>query len=64
MAKKISYNTKTSEELTSELSKLRASFNESARKIRQGKEIKEYRATRKNIARVLTAMNAKRSTNA
>jgi ribosomal protein L29 len=64
MTKKISYNTKTQEELAADLSKLRASVTDNARKIRQGKGLKEYRTDRKNLARVLTALNAKRSTNA
>lgn len=57
MAKKISYNTKKPEELKAELAKLKETMRAQTIKSFQGKNTKEYRIARKNIARVLTAMN-------
>lgn len=57
--KKTSYNEKAHEELVLELAKLRGSLrNLSIEKMKSGKA-KDYRTARKNIARVLTAMQAK-----
>jgi len=56
--KKIKYNEKTPEELTLELAKLRGSIRQAqAAKLKTGNAT-EYRTTRKNIARILTAMKA------
>lgn len=52
--KKNSYHTKTKEELTIELKALRASVQ----KLQQDKKSKDYSVARKNVARVLTAVNA------
>lgn len=62
MAKKTSYNEKSVAELHDELAKLRAQLREQAIGIMQGRNVKEYRITRKEIARVLTALSL--STNA
>ncbi len=55
--KKTSYNEKSREELVLELAKLRSGLTKAKiEKMKTGKAV-EYRTTRKNIARVLTAMN-------
>lgn len=56
--KKTSYNTKTREELESDLKALRATIAAAVAKSRAGKNTKEYVVARKNVARVLTALNA------
>jgi ribosomal protein L29 len=56
MTKNISYNGKPAEELQKELVDLRGKLrNEQLEKLKTGKA-KGYRTTRKNIARVLTAL--------
>jgi ribosomal protein L29 len=57
MTKKISYNTKSPEELTVELGKLRTAQQAFGMKV-GAKDIAGYRKDRKNIARILTAMNS------
>lgn len=62
MAKKTSYNEKTAEDLNKDLSSFRAIVREhQAKALQGGKNSKTYREARKNVARILTAMN--RSTN-
>ncbi len=56
--KKTSYNGKTKEALSSELKTLRTTIATVVAKGRAGKNLKDYVVARKNIARVLTAMNA------
>lgn len=56
--KKTSYNTLSRPELMAELATLKASIQASVSKMQSGKNSKEYVAARKNVARVLTAMNA------
>lgn len=58
MAKKISYNGKALEELQVELNKLRGELHQEQQKVMQGKSVKDYRLARKNIARVMTAINS------
>ena len=57
MAKKVSYNGKPYAELQTELAKLRLSLRDATMQMMQGKGMKDYRMTRKSIARILTAMN-------
>jgi len=58
MAKKETYNGKPKEELVLELAKLRESLRSlQAEKLKTG-SAKNYREAKKNIARVLTAMNS------
>lgn len=58
MAKKTTYNDKTHEALILELAKLRDGLSTArAEKHKTGKAL-AYRTTRRNIARILTAMNA------
>jgi len=57
MAKKTSYKGKTAQELNPELLNLRKEQGENALKIMQGRNVKEYRTNKKNIARVLTELN-------
>ncbi len=59
--KKESYNTKTKDELETELKKLRTTVSSAVSKMSGGKNTKEYVVARKNIARVLTALNAQSS---
>jgi ribosomal protein L29 len=59
MAKKTSYNSKSHEELVLELSKLRGKLPDALMEKRKTGKAKDYRETRKDIARVLTALNAK-----
>lgn len=60
--KKISYNLKTREELIADLKNLRSSLHAKIVKSPAAKNSKEYTSARKNIARVLTALNSKSST--
>ena len=55
--KKVSYNQKSKEELTVELATLRSALRAMTIKAVQGKNTPLYRTTRKNVARVLTAIN-------
>ena len=58
MAKKISYNTMSKEELILELTKHKSTLRGfSIEKAKTG-HAKEYRATRKTVARIMTAINA------
>jgi ribosomal protein L29 len=57
MKKKNTYNEKTTEDLNKELKTLKATLAEHKRKAIQGKDITSYRSARKNVARVLTALN-------
>jgi ribosomal protein L29 len=59
MTKKISYNEKPHEELVLELATLREKLGPARLEKRKSGKALDYRTTRKNIARVLTAMNAK-----
>ena len=61
MAKKTSYNEKSHDTLVTELVKLREDLNKARLEKRKTGKAKDYRTTRKNIARVLTAMNAKKA---
>ncbi len=56
--KKISYTNKSAEELRSELSTLRHTLYDTVTKSQKGKNSATYHQTRKNIARVQTAINA------
>ena len=56
--KKTSYNTHTRAELMAELATLKATIQSSVAKMQSGKNSKEYTQARKNVARVLTALNA------
>jgi ribosomal protein L29 len=56
--KKISYNTKTKAELTTELKSLKATIQAAVGSAQRAKNTNEYVVARKNVARVLTAMNA------
>ena len=59
MAKKTSYNEMSAADLAAEIAKLRTTLREHAGKNRRAtSHIAEYRVTRKNIARALTAQNA------
>ena len=61
MKKKTSYNERSNEELVLELAKLRSALRGAqAQKVKTGNAL-EYRTTRKNIARVLTAMQAQKT---
>ncbi len=61
MAKKISYNTKSHEELALELAKVKGTLRTLAiEKLKSGKP-NEHRTARKNVARILTAMNAQKA---
>ncbi len=60
MTTKNSYNTKDIAALTLELATLRAAQGANKRKAAQGRNINEYRANKKNIARILIAMNTTR----
>lgn len=58
MTNKDSYNTKSAAELNEELKKLKGTLRDlQAEKLKTG-NAKNYRTTRKNIARILTALNA------
>ena len=60
MAKKISYNEKTHEELVLELASMRDSLRSlSLEKAKTGKAT-AYRTARKNIARILTALRGQK----
>lgn len=59
MAKKTSYNGKDVATLESELKALRAAQATDKRSAMRGRNLKEYRANKKNIARILTALNLK-----
>ena len=54
--KKVSFNSKSVEELQADLAKLRGELRAYIVKGVQGKMAKGYTTTRKNIARVLTAI--------
>lgn len=58
MAKKISYNGKSREELILELVKGREAVQAGYLAKRKGGKVKEYHDARKTVARILTAMNA------
>jgi ribosomal protein L29 len=58
MATKDTYNGKPVSELTKELTTLRALVREHQSKMMQSKGVKEYRNARKNIARILTALQS------
>lgn len=60
--KKVTYNNKTQDELKAELSKLKSVVRTAIAKTSMGKNNKEYTLARKNIARVLTAINNPAST--
>ncbi len=55
--KKTEYKTKSHEELEAELATLRATVAQAVAKGPAGKNTKEYRQARKNIARALTALS-------
>jgi ribosomal protein L29 len=59
MAKKTSYTGKDVAALEKELKELRAANAENMRGAMRGRNIKEYRANKKNIARILTVLNTK-----
>lgn len=61
MAKKTSYNGKSHEALVLELAKLRETLGHAHAEKRKSGKAKAYRTARKDIARVLTAMNAKQA---
>jgi|GEM_PF-7130195 len=56
--KKTQYKTMNSKDLEAELKTLRATLAKTIAKGRAGKNTKEYVVTRKNIARVMTALEA------
>jgi ribosomal protein L29 len=58
MAKKTTYNDKTNEALVLELAKLRDGLAAAHMEKRKNGKALAYRTTRRNIARVLTAMKA------
>lgn len=59
MATSTSYNGKDAAALVSELKTLRAAQATDKRGAMQGRNLKEYRANKKNIARIMTALNIK-----